>query len=411
MFTRLKKKVTAKNRIYVFVLVFIVFFASSIRAQQKDEANKIYRFAMELYKDGLLESAITKFKETLDVDPANVDAQYMVGFVYHQMGDNYRAIRELKDIAAYTKAKAVINNSRNMAYFLPGLAKTIDADANYVWVGTDVGISRFDKEKGRWFYYRRDDRWDFNVITALKSDGNVIWVGTQKGLLQLSREDFSQAGDVMLPEVKILSICKDGNTFWILTDENKLYLYDTKTSKLSDKSNIIPRDCVLTSLTSGVDYLWMGTKSGVICTYNKKKAETDVSSSIAEKEIKGLAIDASGPWAFSEGYVFRGKRWIAFDPGFPSGATFDCLDTDGKYLFAVTKNGYTEITGVDLKSEKRVFKFQLPLLTEKELREQIAEGNRQVYISVNKIGASFVKVDSGFIWVGLKDKVYLWYIE
>ncbi|MGB9596736.1 MAG: two-component regulator propeller domain-containing protein, partial [Candidatus Poribacteria bacterium] len=59
---------------------------------------------------------------------------------------------------------------------------------SYVWFGTyDAGIIRYDKEKKNWQFFSKKDGLSHNCIVSIAVDGDQIWIGTQRGLTRYDK--------------------------------------------------------------------------------------------------------------------------------------------------------------------------------------------------------------------------------
>ena len=62
-----------------------------------------------------------------------------------------------------------------------GRLQALHADSNFVWLGTDTEILRFDKTTGSWRITGARDGLAFNNLTVLLVKGRTLWLGTESG--------------------------------------------------------------------------------------------------------------------------------------------------------------------------------------------------------------------------------------
>jgi signal transduction histidine kinase/ligand-binding sensor domain-containing protein len=117
-------------------------------------------------------------------------------------------------------------------------------EENYLWIGTEGGLDRMDKETGKYkhYQYKPDDNNSLasNAVYAIHKDskGN-LWVGTYSGGLHrynYQTDNFTRYGPDGLPgslgSSTVFSICEDrfGN-LWIGTDAGGLNKFDYATGR------------------------------------------------------------------------------------------------------------------------------------------------------------------------------------
>ncbi|HIE28283.1 TPA: hypothetical protein EYP66_13445, partial [Candidatus Poribacteria bacterium] len=106
----------------------------------------------------------------------------------------------------------------------------VAVDDRYVWCGTDQGLSRYDKIRGDWENFRgeRKRRWSSssgrlidNFVLSLAVDDRYVWVGTISGVSRYDKiattwDSFTRENG--LPGEKIVSIALDDNYVWVGTN-------------------------------------------------------------------------------------------------------------------------------------------------------------------------------------------------
>lgn len=112
---------------------------------------------------------------------------------------------------------------------------------DYLWFGTQDGINRFDGYKMDVFKTGNSRGLKGNYINTLRSDsqGN-LWVGTVNGLCLYDKETqgFKSFFEVfkikhLIDNQSVSKIVDDQKgTVWIITDENGLYRFDTRTKQI-----------------------------------------------------------------------------------------------------------------------------------------------------------------------------------
>jgi len=84
-----------------------------------------------------------------------------------------------------------------------------------VWLGTDSGLSRFDREAGSWTGYTPEAGLKVGFISDLAIDGDLLWLGTDSGLLVLDvmtgRSVLCQGGP---DPPRIDYVLSDGHRIW-----------------------------------------------------------------------------------------------------------------------------------------------------------------------------------------------------
>ena len=156
-----------------------------------------------------------------------------------------------------------------------------------IWIGTAVGVDRFDPYKTPFRIYEHDEN-DQNslsnnqVLSIIESseDPDLILIGTLNGLNILNQKDGSikQLNKIVTDEddgYKIRDLLNAGNyKYWIATLGNGLDLFDMRTGEFKtvltepEISNTV-RNIVKTE--EGI--LWLGTTKGLV-RYDPVKKET-----------------------------------------------------------------------------------------------------------------------------------------
>ena len=54
--------------------------------------------------------------------------------------------------------------------------------SRYLWVGTDRGLSRYDKMQGRWSNFTVRDGLAHNHVLSIALDDLQVWIGTRDGV-------------------------------------------------------------------------------------------------------------------------------------------------------------------------------------------------------------------------------------
>lgn len=137
---------------------------------------------------------------------------------------------------------------------ISNIVNAIYEDEKYLWIGTEIGLDRYDKEtkKFKHFQYNNNDKSSLksNAIFVIKklSDGN-LWIGTWSGGISIynyKTEQFSQIypnkEGTSINNDNVFSIVEDNDkNVWIGTVGGGLNKYNMQTHKytyyLHDKSN------------------------------------------------------------------------------------------------------------------------------------------------------------------------------
>lgn len=220
----------------------------------------------------------------------------------------------------------------------------IEDREGYVWVGTNGGLSRFDRTQFRYEHFRHDPRdtrsLSYDEIGALHEDrsGN-LWIGTYGGgVSQLDRgrkrfthlqHDPDNANSLRQPIV--WSIYEDADAIlWIGTHGGGLNRYDRRSGTwrayLNDPRDptSISHNVVRLVLEDRRGRLWLATDGGGVCEFNRRT-----------QRFRRFLPDRNDPGSLG-GNVARmlyedraGTLWIGFQ-----GAGMDRLvrDDDGEPL-------------------------------------------------------------------------------
>lgn len=69
------------------------------------------------------------------------------------------------------------------------IVNDVFADSAIVWLATDGGLYKFDRELERWVNFRREDGLPSDTIYVIQPDGDYLWLGTANGLTRFYWND------------------------------------------------------------------------------------------------------------------------------------------------------------------------------------------------------------------------------
>ena len=192
-----------------------------------------------------------------------------------------------------------------ISYLLSNRVLSLAVDSGYVWIGTDRGLSRYDKQRGQWVNFTVKDGLAHNSVLSIALDEDWVWIGTKDGANRYHmktntwRRYMPRDG---LAGREIACIAADSRFIWFGTP-NGLSRYDKETNSWAQKHEMdgLAGDAV-TRITIDEDYIWIGTRNGVSRydkltdswnNYNKENG-------LVDNSVTAIAADGDLVWFGTE---------------------------------------------------------------------------------------------------------------
>jgi len=253
------------------------FNVNAVEAIQEDEDGFLWIgtrdaqgiFMLDLKKFKKNEVHFTKI-QNLSNQELNLNSD-AIAFIYKDRNGTLWVGHNLTGLSYYNKLSSkfqVIQHNRQDEGLNSNYVNCILEEPNYLWIGTDKGLNRFNRKTKEWKYYSVKTKKGTHSITVLYRDSKKnLWAGTWAGGLNLLNEK---------------------------TGVFKTYLHNS-----NDTSSIISNNIFgITEDRKG--QLWIGTMDGGVCIYNyefntfnrvlNKKGKEKIQS----KWIKNMITDSYG---------------------------------------------------------------------------------------------------------------------
>ncbi len=182
---------------------------------------------------------------------------------------------------------------------------SLAVDSNYLWVGTDRGLSRYDKAQGRWDNFTVKDGLAHNHVLSIVLDGADVWIGTRDGVSRYEIPTSTWTRYMPrdgLAGREVFCIAVDSRFIWFGTP-NGLSRYDKETNSWARKreEDGLAGDAV-TQIAIDDDYIWVGTENGV-SRYDKLTDSWnnyDKDSGLIDNSVTAIAADEDSVWFGTE---------------------------------------------------------------------------------------------------------------
>ena len=186
---------------------------------------------------------------------------------------------------------------------------SIAVDEDYVWIGSRIGLLRYDKKNDKFTNFINKDGLKGDSVRSVAVDENYVWLGTLKrGLSRYDKRsgefiNFTTKDGLAFNEIN--SIAVDGDYVWIGTDGGGLSRYDKRNGKFT---NFTTEDGLFSNSVMSIavdeDYVWIGAQAifdeetkafvGEISRYNKRTSEFinfTIENSLIFKGVNSIAMD------------------------------------------------------------------------------------------------------------------------
>ncbi|MFQ5904972.1 MAG: hypothetical protein ACE5JA_00195 [bacterium] len=223
----------------------------------------------------------------------------------------------------------------------------IAADTNHVWMGTEGGLSRFDKKKEVFKTFTIFDGLPANEVTAVCVNGDSLWVGTSFGLcvMDMTSSDFTRMAQV---KTWINDLAVSNGSLWVASVDG-VFVLDIRSdtwSKFEDPGGLL--DVSATRLLFDEGRIWFGTTRGVL-SFDKQTGTWERFTypvHLPEETVRALASDDKNIWVGTRSGVgnFRKDRgeWIKYDQRDGLlGQEVNAIISKDDYVFFGTDRGLT----------------------------------------------------------------------
>ena len=212
-----------------------------------------------------------------------------------------------------TETWLTFTQSQTARQFLERKVHAIAADGRYLWVGAGNDLYRYDKQTDRWTAYRARRP----SITSMAIDEKYVWFGTTNGLYRYNKaaDNFQEYKDKNgLPSNRILDVALFGLDLWVATDSGiGLYnrnsddpnAWETYTHTLSIQSTQESKEYSASLASNDVrciaadkNIIWCGTDKGVSRYDKSKRTWTTYTSEdgFLAFDVGTIAIDGDDVW-------------------------------------------------------------------------------------------------------------------
>jgi class 3 adenylate cyclase/ligand-binding sensor domain-containing protein/predicted metal-dependent HD superfamily phosphohydrolase len=269
---------------------------------------------------------------------------------------------------------------------------TEDKSGNYLFVGTDLGMSRLDRKTG---LFKHLNRWkknvvrgtkeaSFNVLSSYAVDSNTVLVGFEDGLFKLEINEDNSFGYTRLNYVNPIILSKYNRLYgiesldsenYLLATKGAVFLYNIRTgnSKRFEHNVNRPKES-LSPGTCRVIYkdrkgrMWFATSSGGINLLVKnetgnymiqphpindaiRNVTKDYATALCDDEKGNLYLGTYGSGMLYVDFVSGEIKKIDKNAGLPNNIIYGILN-DGKRIWISTNKGIASYnpSNMDVKS-------------------------------------------------------------
>jgi ligand-binding sensor domain-containing protein/signal transduction histidine kinase len=248
-----------------------------------------------------------------------------------------------------------------------------EGQSGELWVGTSGGLSRLDRDTGRWTVYTHDPNdphsLSHNTVRSVYEDREgLLWVGTEGGLDTLNREtgrfihyrhDPNDSNTLSSNHIGPIYQDQEGD-LWVGTSDAGLNRFDRATGRFqryeADPGNpfSLSHNDVTSILQSYDGTLWIGTLGGGLNRFNRENERfypyrhnpndpyslsSDMVFCICE-DFRGRLF--LGTWgAGFDRFDPRGRRFIHYreNDGLPNDVVYGIAEDQTGYLWISTNRG------------------------------------------------------------------------
>jgi signal transduction histidine kinase/ligand-binding sensor domain-containing protein/CheY-like chemotaxis protein/HPt (histidine-containing phosphotransfer) domain-containing protein len=222
---------------------------------------------------------------------------------------------------------------------------------DYIWVGTDGGLARFDGMKFTTFRITNTPAMTSHAVLELFEDHlGDLWVGTERGLLRQHHGTFEAMG---LVDQSILAISEDsGGDLWVGTDTGVARLHHSQVEPIP-ADPALPHAAAQAVFADAEGHFWAGFAGwGGLATYRNGRLEPIDTHGCVRAEVFAIAEEPRGTLWFgtAQGLVrFKDGAWTTFgtDNGLNSQRITD-LYVDPAGGLWVANSGLQKIIRADL---------------------------------------------------------------
>lgn len=373
----------------IITYIFIFFIVIGLEAQQQIQL----KFEHLSVTEGLSQSSVNSIAE---------DAHGFMWFSTLDGLDKYDGYTVTKYYQDSTEG-GLPDNIINCVYSTPAPNKTL-------WIGTaDHGLCLYDPVFDKFIQYSHKKKPNTLIndhVTCITGDNNILWIGTEGGLSMFDRANNiwksfdAKNSDLKNDFIKVLKFDNRGN-LWIGTNKG-LYKLDTALLQF-DFYNLdsgLPSMNILSIALAQDESLWLGTSKGLVrFNYQKIKFELFAASNkLPDQQINALLFDYQGiMWIGTQKaglvrYDFKTGQMNNFpnDPTIPASLSVNTilfLYEDSKHILWIG----TSLGGVD--KWNRVA-FNLLVFRHNPYNPYSLSSNRI---------RSIYEDDKGTIWIGTVD--------
>lgn len=222
----------------------------------------------------------------------------------------------------------------------------IIASQDQVWIGTEVGLYRYDISEDAWLVFTPQKGLCGQVPKILGLDEGILWVATSQGLcnadIHLFDWDFFDTNRG-LPSNGVLSLAFGEDYIWIGT-ESGVVRFDLLSEELeSFRGKNAPAGIRVNDIAVEGETVWLATEDGVwefSIEYETWRVHTEAQG-LPSRRVWRIMTAAGGLWFHTDAGLARfdaaSQTWFSYE--IPGLTRINDLDLDGSAICLATDGG------------------------------------------------------------------------
>jgi hypothetical protein len=230
---------------------------------------------------------------------------------------------------------------------LSNRVSSVVADSEYVWIGTEEGLTRFRKSSSTFHTYTLVDGLPASEVTAVLVARDSVWVGTGLGPCVTGRSVWSPSRfDELSTWVNDLVVLDD--TLWVATEDG-VFVMDILSGRWSEFE--FPEGLVgisTAALLADSGKIWFGTWRGVL-SFDRRSGNWERFTSpvhLPDERVMALGADGENIWVGTVSgaaqFVKEKGEWYRY--GLPDGLISEYVSSivcTGDHVYFGTGKGVT----------------------------------------------------------------------